>query len=258
MISATVSIVSGSLDGGLSTIGLPLAIAGATLWAARLSGKLNGLIAAIGPIGKRRVMPTRSFDDGMRSSGISSPVIRSASSAPSRNVSTARSTSTSASRIGLPASSAMSRPSSSRRALMPGADVAQDPAALVGGQLAGDLERGDRGLDRLLVLLRGRVVGRAGRIGGIGRVGDLEDVRRLDPAAGKEDRMRLGAGDGHAMSSCPAMLGRSAVASSSRSDSIVPAIRQAVCTDGGVGLGRWPHEPARVSVSGCATSGSRP
>ena len=45
MISATVSIVSGSLDGGLSTIGLPDAIAGATLWAARLSGKLNGLIA---------------------------------------------------------------------------------------------------------------------------------------------------------------------------------------------------------------------
>ena len=66
MISATASITSGSLDGGLSTIGLPDAIAGATLWAARFSGKLNGLIAAIGPIGKRRVMPTRSFDDGMQ------------------------------------------------------------------------------------------------------------------------------------------------------------------------------------------------
>ena len=64
MISATVSMTSGSLDGGLSTIGLPLAIAGATLWAARLSGKLNGLIPAIGPIGKRRVMPTRPFDAG--------------------------------------------------------------------------------------------------------------------------------------------------------------------------------------------------
>ena len=33
------------MDGGLRTIGLPDAIAGATLWAARLSGKLNGLIA---------------------------------------------------------------------------------------------------------------------------------------------------------------------------------------------------------------------
>ena len=119
MISATVSIVSGSLDGGLRTIGLPDAIAGATLWAARFSGKLNGLIPAIGPIGKRRVMPTRPFDAGLRSSGIVSPTIRSASSAPSRNVSVARSTSTSASRIGLPASRAISRPSSSRRALIP-------------------------------------------------------------------------------------------------------------------------------------------
>ena len=38
MISATVSIVSGSFDGGFSTIGLPDAIAGATLCAARFSG----------------------------------------------------------------------------------------------------------------------------------------------------------------------------------------------------------------------------
>ena len=119
MISATASIVSGSLEGGLSTIVLPDAIAGATLWAARLSGKLNGLIPAIGPIGKRRVIPTRSFDDGSRSSGMTSPVIRSASSAPSRKVRTARSTSTSASRIGLPASRAMSRPISSRRPRSP-------------------------------------------------------------------------------------------------------------------------------------------
>ena len=119
MISATVSIVSGSFDGGLRTIVLPDAIAGEILWAARLSGKLNGLIAAIGPIGKRRVMPTRPFDAGMRSSGIVSPTIRSASSAPSRNVMTARSTSINASRIGLPASRAMIRPSSSRRALIP-------------------------------------------------------------------------------------------------------------------------------------------
>ena len=119
MISPTVSITSGSLDGGLSTIVLPAAIAGAILWTARLSGKLNGLMAAIGPIGNRRVMPTRSLPFGIRSSGIISPVIRSASSAPSRNVSTARSTSTSASRIGLPASAERSAPSSSRRALIP-------------------------------------------------------------------------------------------------------------------------------------------
>ena len=50
-ISATVSIVSGSFEGGLSTIEQPAAMAGASLWAARLSGKLNGLIAATGPAG---------------------------------------------------------------------------------------------------------------------------------------------------------------------------------------------------------------
>ena len=59
---------------------------------------------------------------------------------------------------------------------MPGADVAQDPAALVGRQVAGDLERRDGGLDGFVVLLRGRVVGRAGGLRGIGGVGDLEDV----------------------------------------------------------------------------------
>ena len=62
MISATASIVSGSLDGGLSTIGQPAAMAGAILCAARLSGKLNGLMPATGPIGKRRVMPDRPFE----------------------------------------------------------------------------------------------------------------------------------------------------------------------------------------------------
>ena len=72
-ISATVSIVSGSFEGGLRTIEQPAAMAGDSLWAARLSGKLNGLIAATGPIGKRRVMPIRPRDAGIRSSGIVSP-----------------------------------------------------------------------------------------------------------------------------------------------------------------------------------------
>jgi hypothetical protein len=38
---------------GLSTKGQPAAIAGAILWAARLSGKLNGEISDTGPIGTR-------------------------------------------------------------------------------------------------------------------------------------------------------------------------------------------------------------
>ena len=82
--------------------------------------------------------------------------------------------------------------------LDPGADLSQDPSAFVGWQLAGDLERGDRGLDRLLVLRLRRVVRRPGRGRGVGRVRDEKDVRRFDPPAGQEDGMRLGAGgDGH-------------------------------------------------------------
>ena len=52
MISATVSIVSGEAEGGLSTTEQPAAMAGATLCAARLSGKLKGLMAATGPDGE--------------------------------------------------------------------------------------------------------------------------------------------------------------------------------------------------------------
>src|SRR5437763_1782844 len=73
---------------------------------------------ATGPTGNRLVIPTRPLDAGMRSSGIVSPTIRSASSAPSRKVSAARSTSTSASRVGLPASSAMSRERSKVREVL--------------------------------------------------------------------------------------------------------------------------------------------
>jgi hypothetical protein len=45
------SMISGSLLGGLRTMLQPAAIAGATLWAARFSGKLKGLMPAMGPIG---------------------------------------------------------------------------------------------------------------------------------------------------------------------------------------------------------------
>ena len=80
----------------------------------------------------------------------------------------------------------------------PGADLAQDPAAFVGRQVTRHLEGRDCGLDRLLVLGLGGVVGAPGGGRRIGRVLDDEDVGRVDPAAGEEDRMRLGpGGDGH-------------------------------------------------------------
>ncbi len=50
MYSATRSMTSGSLDGGLSTTLQPAAMAGATLCAARFMGKLKGLIPATGPM----------------------------------------------------------------------------------------------------------------------------------------------------------------------------------------------------------------
>ena len=49
--SASAIADSGVCDAGFSTTGHPAAIAGATLWATRLSGKLNGLIAPTTPIG---------------------------------------------------------------------------------------------------------------------------------------------------------------------------------------------------------------
>ena len=112
-------------------------MAGATLWAARLSGKLNGLMPAIGPIGKRRVIPTRSFDDGMRSSGMSSPVIRSASSAPSRKVrhrpiDLDQGVADRLARLERDEPAELLAPRADA-----GADLAQDPAALVGGQRRG-------------------------------------------------------------------------------------------------------------------------
>jgi hypothetical protein len=56
-VSASTSPISSAPIGvrlaGLSTNGQPAAIAGATLCAAKLSGKLNGEISDTGPIGTR-------------------------------------------------------------------------------------------------------------------------------------------------------------------------------------------------------------
>ena len=48
---------------------LPAAKAGAILWATRLSGKLNGVMPRIGPIGNRRVIPQCDSMPGDQSSG---------------------------------------------------------------------------------------------------------------------------------------------------------------------------------------------
>ena len=65
--------LSGVCDAGLRTTGQPAAIAGASLWATRLSGKLNGEIAPTTPIGTRIAKPTLPSPAAMASSGTISP-----------------------------------------------------------------------------------------------------------------------------------------------------------------------------------------
>ncbi len=67
------SAVSGVGVGGLTTRVLPAARAGATLCASRLSGKLNGEMAATGPRGTRNQKPMRRSDPGIASRGTVSP-----------------------------------------------------------------------------------------------------------------------------------------------------------------------------------------
>ena len=114
--SASAIADSGVCDAGFSTTGQPAAIAGATLWATRLSGKLNGLIAPTTPIGhaqrERRACPRRRRDASI---GTISPASVRASTAANVNVDTARCASTRAVLIGLAASSAMMRANSSVR-----------------------------------------------------------------------------------------------------------------------------------------------
>ena len=113
---------------GLSTTGQPAAIAGASLWATRLSGKLNGLIAPTTPIGTRNVNPILPSPLAVASSGTTSPASVRASAAAKRNVSTARSASTRAVLSGLAASAAMIRANSSRRSASRRAAVSRTSA----------------------------------------------------------------------------------------------------------------------------------
>ena len=176
MISATVSIVSGSLDGGLRTIELPAAMAGATLCAARLSGKLNGLMPAMGPIGKRLVIPTRPLELAIRSSGMSSPA--DALSLLCTEAEGERGSINLDQRV----ADGLARLESHQPAQLltslsdAGTDVAQDRAALVRRQCSRHLEGAHGGLDGFLVLLRRRVVGRTGELARPSGIGHLEDL----------------------------------------------------------------------------------
>ena len=92
-ISTSVSAESGVSLAGLRITALPAASAGPTLWQTRLSGKLNGVIAATTPHGTRSVKPSLPAPPGAPSSGSTSPPSRLASSAESSIVSAARLTS---------------------------------------------------------------------------------------------------------------------------------------------------------------------
>ncbi len=97
-------------DAGLSTTGHPAAIAGASLWATRLSGKLNGRDRT--DHADRHAQREAELADSppaMASSGTMSPASVRASAAANRNVPAARSASTRAVLIGLAASLAMMR-----------------------------------------------------------------------------------------------------------------------------------------------------
>ena len=104
MVSASSPADSGVRSDGLSTTAQPAARAGATLCSTRLSGKLNGVIAATTPNGWGMVKPSGVTPGVISSNWTASAGSRRASSAAMRSVDTARPTSTRAAVMGLPAS----------------------------------------------------------------------------------------------------------------------------------------------------------
>ena len=113
--SARSSAESGVWAAGLRTTAQPAASDGAILWATRLSGKLNGLIAPTTPSGRRSVnasLPSPACDASI---GTIAPASFRASTAENVYVDIARLASTRAAFIGLPASSEISRATSSWR-----------------------------------------------------------------------------------------------------------------------------------------------
>ena len=165
---------SGVCEAGFWTTGAPTAIAGATLWAVRLSGKLKGVIARTGPSGTRFTTPHRATEAAFTSSGSISPFHASRAAAAAENVAEARSTSVRAALSGLPAS-ARDRPSE----LVPprlegGGDAPQDRDAHVRRERARLLEDGDGLRDRRLDL-------------GGGRPREARDLRSVERRADDED-----------------------------------------------------------------------
>jgi len=94
---------------GFKITGQPDAMAGPSLWEARLSGKLNGAIPPTTPAGNHLTSPSLRLPAGVQSSPRYSPPIRRASSAATKKVWMARSTSPKAYLTGLAASKAISR-----------------------------------------------------------------------------------------------------------------------------------------------------
>ena len=106
---------SGAAPAAAAATGQPAAMAGPSLWATRLSGKLNGEIAPTTPMGTRRTKPILPSPAEDASRGTVSPVSVRATAAENCSVLAARSASTRAVLMGLAASSAMQRPNWSRR-----------------------------------------------------------------------------------------------------------------------------------------------
>ena len=113
--SARKSAESGVWEAGFRTTAQPAASAGATLWATRLTGKLNGEIAPTIPIGCLSVNASLPAPAGEASIGTTSPASLRASTAAIVNVETARDASTRAAFIGFPASAEIVRAVSSAR-----------------------------------------------------------------------------------------------------------------------------------------------
>ena len=172
--SARAMAESGVWLAGFSTTGQPAAMAGATLWATRLSGKLNGVMAPTTPIGTRRVKPSLPSPGCDASSGTISPASVRASAAANGNVLTARSASTRAVLIGLAASAAIVRANSSVRSARSAAAAVEDLGPLPRRQRS-LVQRGLGGGDGPVDV--GRGAGRHGPDDGavVGRV-DLDDV----------------------------------------------------------------------------------